>query len=418
MDHNSFSNRTFVLFDRAVLNRLLPPPGTARILTLATLVNTLGNGAYLTCSVLFLTRSVGLTPVQLGVGLGVAAVLGTLLSAPLGYVADRVGPKGMQIGALLVLAVVYSGMVLVNGFWSFVVLACVIAVGEAAGKGSSGAMIAGAVPPAQRIELRAFVRSVNNGGIALGALLGGIPLLLDTRAAYVAMLLGNAGTFLVAALILSRADRVPVLPVPADGPRLVALRDRPFLVFTVIDGVMASTYNEILSIGLPLWLATQRHAPLWLVTAALLVNTLGCVTLQVWASRGVDGIRDAGRIGRRGALVVGASCVLYGLTAGLPVWAVCALVLVAGAVHVLGELWLSTATFSVVFGLAPDWAQGQYQGTYTMGRQIGNMVTPPALALLVTAGGTAGWVAMGAAFAVAGVVYPAVVRWGRRTRPG
>ncbi|MGY0232509.1 MFS transporter [Longispora urticae] len=400
-----------------MLNRLLPPPGTARIITLATLVNTFGNGAYLSCSVLFLTRSVGLTPVQLGVGLSIAAVLGTVLSAPLGYVADRVGPKGTQIGALLACALVYAGMVLVTGFWSFVVLACLIAVGEATVKGAAGAMIAGAVPPDQRLELRAFVRSVNNGGIALGTLVGGIPLLLDIRAAYVAMLLGNACTFVLAAAILSRAARVPVLPVPADGPRMVALRDRPFLVFTAIDGFMASAYNEIISLGLPLWLATQRHAPLWLVTVALLVNTVGCVTLQVWASRGVDGIRDAARIGRRGAMVVGVACVLYGLTAGLPVWAVAVLVVVASGVHVLGELWLSTATFSVVFGLAPDWAQGQYQGTYAMGRQFGNMVTPPLLAVLVASGGRFGWVGMGALFGAAGVVYPAVVRWGVRTRP-
>jgi hypothetical protein len=85
-------------------------------------------------------------------------------------------------------------------------------------------------------------------------------------------------------------------------------------------------------------------------------------------------------------------------------------------VHVLGELYLSTATWAVVFGLAPDWAQGQYQGTYLTGRQIGNMITPPLLTALVVAGGGPGWLGVGAVFAVAALAYPALVRWGMRTR--
>ena len=44
-----------------MIAKLLPARGTPRILMVATLVNTFGNGAYLTTSVLFLTRSVGLS---------------------------------------------------------------------------------------------------------------------------------------------------------------------------------------------------------------------------------------------------------------------------------------------------------------------------------------------------------------------
>jgi hypothetical protein len=44
------------------------------------------------------------------------------------------------------------------------------------------------------------------------------------------------------------------------------------------------------------------------------------------------------------------------------------LVPVAATVHVLGELWLSSAMFAVVFDLAPHWAQGQYQGASLLKR--------------------------------------------------
>ena len=77
----------------------------------------------------------------------------------------------------------------------------------------------------------------------------------------------------------------------------------------------------------------------------------------------------------------------------------------------------TTGTWSVVFGLAPDWAQGQYQGAYFTGRQIGDMVAPPLLAACVIGVGVLGWAALAVLFVVAGLTYPAIVQWGLRTRP-
>src|SRR5690348_16813719 len=97
----------------------------------ATLVNTFGNGAYLTTSVLFLTRSVGMRPAEVALGLSVAAFAGMLLTTPMGYLVDRFGPREAQIGALLGLAASYAGLTLVGGVWSFAPVACVIAAGDA-----------------------------------------------------------------------------------------------------------------------------------------------------------------------------------------------------------------------------------------------------------------------------------------------
>jgi MFS family permease len=390
--------------------------GNPRILAFATFVNTFGNGTYLTISVLFLTRTVGLSPAQMAFGLGLGAAAGMLLTAPLGYAADRYGPKRMQIGALVTLAAAYAGLLLVGGLWSFVPLACVIAVCEALVKGANGALVAGSVPTDERLRVRAYLRSVNNAGIGLGTLAGTLPLLVNTRAAYAAVLLANAASFLVAAAILARATPVAPQSTPPGMPRLVALRDRAFMAFALIDGLLASVYNDLLGLALPLWLVARTHAPLWLISAALVVNTLGCVLLQVRASHGVDGPAAGARIGRRGAMVVGVACVLFGVTAGLPSWAVGILVIAAAAVHVLGELWMSTATWAVVFGLAPDWGQGQYQGTYFTGRQIGDMVAPPLLTACVIGLGVPGWLVVGALFAAGGIAYPAIVRWGITTR--
>lgn len=380
----------------------------------ATLVNTFGNGAYLTTSALFLTRSVGLTPAQVAIGLSTAALAGMALATPMGYVADRRGPKRVQIIALIVLAACFAGMTRIGSLWSFIPIASVIAVGDATVKASNGALIAGAVPPRERVRTRAFIRSTNNAGVALGTLAGALPLMLDSRAGYVTVLLGNAVTFLLAATIVSRAAAVAPAKAPAGGPRMAALRDRPFLAFALVDGVAAALYNQLLSLALPLWLVAYTHGPVTLVSAALLINTIGCVTLQVRLSRGVNTAADAIPVTRRGALVVAASCILFGLTAGRPSWQVGTLVLAAATVHVLGELWMSSATFAVVFDLAPEWAQGQYQGIHQTGRQIGNVSAPPVLTALVIGLGVPGWIGLAAIFTAAGLISPHIIRWGLR----
>jgi hypothetical protein len=256
------------------------------------------------------------------------------------------------------------------------------------------------------------VRSTINAGIGLGTLAGSVPLLLDRRSGYLAVLLFDAATCVVAALVLSRAARVRPATRPAEAPTLVALRDRPFLAFALVDGLVGALFNDLLSLALPLWLVAHTRASPALVSAALLVNTAGCVTLQVWAARGTHTAREAVAVTRRGAFFVAAACVLFAATAGRPSWLVAVLVLAAAVVHVLGELWLSSATFAVIFDLAPDWAQGQYQGAYQTGRQIGNMTAPPVLTALVIGLGAPGWLGLSAIFVTAGLASARIIRWG------
>ncbi|MBG0564766.1 MFS transporter [Actinoplanes sp. NEAU-A11] len=394
----------------------LPAPGTPRVLVLATLVNTIGNGAYLASSALFLTRSVGLTPAQLALALSVAAGVGMVLTTPMGYLVDRVGPRAAQITALLTSAAALAALALVRDLRTFIPLACLIAVSEAMVRAANGAMIAGAVPAADRVRTRAFVRSTNNAGIAIGMLAAGLPLLLDSRAAYLATVFGNALTCLMAALIISRAHPVVPVPVPAGGSRLVALRDRPFLAFALLDGMLAALLNGMLALALPLWLIAHTDASAALVSAALLVNTIGCVTLQVWTARDMHHAADAPPATRRGALLLAASCVLLAVATGAPTWLVVVLVLAAAVVHVLGELRLAGATFVVVFDLAQDWAHGQYQAVHQTGRQLGNMAAPPLLTAMVVAWGAPGWLVLAAIFTTAGLIMPVIIGWALRSR--
>src|SRR3954451_3994181 len=222
-----------------------------RVLSVASLVNAFGNGAYLAISVTYLTRVAGLSPDAMATGLSVGAAAGIVAMTPLGYAADRYGPKRLQIIALLVLAGAYAALLSVHTAPTFAALSCVIAVALALSKGANGALAAGAVPAADRLPARAYLRSATNAGIGLGTLAGSVPLLVHTAGAYTWILVLNCGSFLIAAAVTTRVPEVARQPAPGRGPRLIALRDRPFLAFATLDGLLTSTFNDLISIGLP-----------------------------------------------------------------------------------------------------------------------------------------------------------------------
>ncbi|MEU1845768.1 MFS transporter [Micromonospora sediminicola] len=396
--------------------RLLPEPGPSRTLALSMLINTVGRGTWLTASALFLTRSVGLTVAQVGVALTLTALVSLVASAPMGYLADRLGPRGLQLAALIASAGCTAALVAVRSFAGFLVVGVLMAVADSASRGARGALIAGAVPADQRVRTRAYLRAVTNVGISVGAVLAGFALAADTRGAYVTLILLDCLTYLLAAAVLLRLPAVPPVPAPTHGPRLIALRDRPFLAFTVLDGLM-SMHFSLTNIALPLWIAGHTHAPRWLVSACLLVNTVVVVLFQVRASRGTEELTGAGRAARRAGAFIGVACVLFAAAGGVPAAVAVPLLLAGALVHVVGELWHAAAGWGVSFGLAPAHAHGQYQGAYGMGMQLGSMVAPVVVTTLAIGWGVPGWLLLGGSFLLLGVLVPPVVRWAARTRP-
>ncbi|MFJ1538634.1 MFS transporter [Micromonospora chalcea] len=396
--------------------RLLPEPGPSRTLALSTLVNTVGRGTWLTASALFLTRSVGLTVAQVGVALTLTALVSLVASTPMGYLADRLGPRGLQMGALLASAGCTAALVAVRSFTGFLAVGVLMALADAGTRGARGALIAGAVPPDQRVRTRAYLRAVTNVGISVGTVLAGLALAADTRGAYVTLILLDAATYVLAAAVLLRLPPVPPVPAPAHGPRLIALRDRPFLAFTVLDGLM-SMHFSLINIALPLWIAGHTTAPNWLISVCLLVNTVVVILFQVRASRGTEDLTGAGRAARRAGVLLAVACALFAAGGGVPVAVAVPLLLAGALVHVVGELWHAAAGWGISFGLAPAHAHGQYQGAYGMGMQLGSMVAPVVVTTLAIGWGAPGWLVLGGVFLLLGALVPPVVRWAARTRP-
>jgi MFS family permease len=397
------------------LLQLLAPRGPLRALSAGTFANTFGNGLWLTGSAIFFTRSVGLAPTRVGLGLSIAGVVGLFAGVPIGALADRAGPRRVAAAALCAEAACTATFAAVHAFWSFVLVA---ALAQCAGAGSNaarGALIAGSFSDAGRVHARAYLRSVTNLGISLGTVGAGVALHLDTRAAYLCLVFGNAATFVVAAGLLGLVPRLPGSARAPAARRWEALRDLRFLAVSGVNAVMCLSY-AVLEVALPLWIITHTHAPRWAVAPLLLINTVMCVSLQVRASRGMDDPVRAALATRRAGVFFAVAFVLVAATYGHGGAVALPLLAVAMVVHTGGELLQAGGSFGLAFTLARPGAQGQYQGVWGLGFGASEAVAPALLTGLVIGWGVPGWFVLAALLLAAGAAMPVAVRWASADR--
>jgi hypothetical protein len=400
---------------RALMS-LVPESRTQRIYLLTTLINTYGIGLILTAMTLYAIKVVHLTAQHSGLALTIAGLVGLLAAMPMGALADRRGPRGISRLAMLLMAASAVGFVLfARDFVSYLIVATVQGAALSASVTADVALLR-RVGGEEATTFRSQTQAVFNLGVSLGVATCGVAIQLTTVNAYRALFLGQALTSLIGVAIVGRLPKFEPLPGAHEESVVAALKDRPFLGYTALSGAMYMQYF-VLSLLLPVWVVYHTHAPRWSVSAFVIVNTVLVVLFQVRIGKTVQTIKQGGTAIRRAGVIFLVSCSAMGLATGIPAWAALLLLAAAAVLHTYGELWHSSGTFALDFGLAPEHAQGQYQGLVGMGNGAGQALSPFVLIGLVLAGGRLGFVLLGACFTLLGLAAPAVARWGERTRP-
>jgi MFS family permease len=398
------------------LKSLVPQSRDERTYLLAALINVYGTGLIITAMTLYGIRVVHLTATRTGVALTIAGLIGLLTAMPVGRLADRHGPRDVYRLVLIFLAAASAGYVfLAHSFVSYLLVAIVDGAAQAASGAASVALLR-RVGEENATTFRSQASAVINLGILLGVATAGVAIELNTENAYRALFLGNALSFLIAAALLSRLPKYQPLPGAREESPFTALKDKPFVAYTLMSGAMYMQYF-VPGLLLPVWVVFHTNAPRWSVSAFVIINTVIVVLYQVRVGKTVQTIRQGGIAFRRAGVIFLVSCSAMGLAAGLPAWAALLVLAAAVIVHTYGELWDASGMYALDFGLAPPHAQGQYQGLVGMGNFAGQALSPLVLVGLVLSGGRLGFILLGAWFALLGLAGPAVARWGERTRP-
>ena len=400
---------------RHLIDDLVPDRGPKRVFTAATLVTSFGFGLILAASALYFTRVVHLSTGQVGAGLSIAGLVGLIAGVPVGDLADRYGPREVMLSAMAVQAVTTFSYIFIRNFVGFFIVVTLDMLAMTASMAADGALNR-RVGGEDATKFRASLRAVANLGISFGSIGCGIAVQIDTPDSYRALIIANALMSLCGAVVVSRLPHYEPLPKDESGPRWGALTDRPFIAYTAVSGAMSIQYGVLMFL-LPLWLVLHTHAPRWSIALFTLINTVLCVLFQVRVGRDVHTTHQGGAAMRRSGVIFLVSCAAFGFAAGLPGWAALLLLAAATAVHTYGELWFAASTFALDISLAPANAQGQYQGLVGIGFGAGQAAAPVVLIGLCLSLGRAGWIGLGVAFALLGLLAPLVTGWAERTRP-
>ncbi|MFD8707295.1 MFS transporter [Kitasatospora sp. NPDC059648] len=383
----------------------------------ASFVSRVGNGLFNTAAVLYFTLVVHLSAAQVGAGLTIAGLCGLAAGIPAGNLADRYGPRAVWLSALVVQAATMAAFVLIDSWLAFTLVATLDRLAATAAGAAGGALVArvgGERPAAFRARLRTFV----NLGVVVGTLGAAVALQINTRPAYTALILANAASFAGAALIaFAGVPNYRPLPRPTEHRRWSVLADRPYVSFVALYSAMGLQY-QVVSLLLPIWLSAHTDAPRWTVAAVYAINSGVCVLLQSRLGSKVETPQQGGRALRLAGLLFLLSCPLMALTADVPAWVAPVLTVLAVCIHSVGEVWESSGGYALGFGLAPDHAQGQYQGLLGIGFNAGQALAPLVLTGAALALGHTGWLLLGALFAALGAAGPPVAGWAERTRLG
>ena len=158
----------------------------------------------------------------------------------------------------------------------------------------------------------------------------------------------------------------------------------------------------------------HTDAPRGIVSALVVINTAAVVFLQVRISEPVDNLQRSVRAFRNAGFVLGAACVAYASSAAGGLWAAVTLLLLATVLHVLGEM-IHSRWWVVGYELAPSDRQGQYQGLFSTGLAMSQILGPAALTLLLIEGGVVGWLVLAVVFVITGLSMRPAARWAERT---
>jgi len=157
----------------------IPVDPNLRIMAVATLVNTFGNGALVTTFALYFTRVVGLRPTQVGLALSAGALVGLLVLIPAGHLADLRGPRRVLQACTFGAGVAILGLLFARSVWALVAVMAVIAVFDRGAGAVRSGYIARLAEGGQAVKFKAYLRAMNNVGISFGALFGGLALWVD-----------------------------------------------------------------------------------------------------------------------------------------------------------------------------------------------------------------------------------------------
>ncbi len=375
-----------------MLQRLgFPDVGRHRRFVSALGIDALGGGIWMPLSMLYFLRQTDLTLVELGLVMTIANLAVTPLVPYVGRLVDRVGPKSVMQGGNLIQAASFAAYPFVDSMLTVGIALGVSTVGRTMFWGSNGPLITQITQPGEREQWFGFVQAMRNAGMGVGGLLAGLALSIGTDAAYEAVVIANAASFVVAFVLMTgvtAGGRPEIAPGPTTGRGLV-LRDRGYrwLVLAVFGYALT---EMTLNVAMPVYFADLLGLPAWVPGAVFVINTVMIGLGQGLVVRSLTGSIRV-RVVLLAISFTASSFVLMYAADAVSVGLGTAVVLVAAVIYTIGELMAGPVLGALSAEAAPDEHRGRYMSVVQLAWNISGAVAPLLYAALLDGGSLAIW---------------------------
>jgi MFS family permease len=233
-----------------------------------------------------------------GLVLSASSVAGLVAGPVCGSLIDRVGPRAVLAGSVIVSAVGFGGFALVRDTPGALLAAVLAGLGSGAFWPSHASTVATLVSRESRHNAYATQRALNNLGIGVGGVIGGLIATTTHPRSYELLFVIDAVTFLgyLAALAFVRVPARAVEAVEAAerttrvGYRFV-VRHKTFIAYVVMNAALVAVGFALLGDIFPAFAKNSAHVTERAIGFCFLANTLAVVIVQLPTAKWLEGKR-------------------------------------------------------------------------------------------------------------------------------
>ena len=370
-------------------------PAARRILT-GNAVSAFGGGFTLPFLVVFLGEVRGLGTMAAGLLVAWLAVVGFALTAPVGTLVDRIGPRPVLMVALGLQAVALALFVVIDSLLGALLILGLLAVGRAGHYGPQSTLYARVSEPDQRQRVFGLHFMLLNLGLGAGGVVAAL-IVNPSKPGSFALLYGiDAATCLVYLAVIASLRGIGVGAVAAARPedQRVGYRsvfaDRTLVVLAVAATALLTFGYGQLEVGVPSYLTIVGGLPPSAVAVFYAANTAIIVVAQLFVIRLIAG-RSRTRIAALVGLLWAACWAILGVAIGFPPTVAIAIACLAAIVFGIGETLWSPVAPALVNDLAPEHLRGRYNAVISWSWTVSGSLGPALAALMLGAGLAHAW---------------------------
>ena len=360
-------------------------------------LNAIGGGMTLSLLLVYLHDMRGFTNTFGGLLLAYGSLVSIIASSPMGALVDRIGPKKVIIGGLLLnSAAAFSLSQVQTHFQAIIVMTGLNIAGQAIWP-SQSVILTRVTPERDRPKIFGFNFMLLNLGLGLGGLLSSLIIQRGDLLSFQIMYWVDAGTFLLYLLIVLtlRGEHVNKYIPKENEPKTGSYRDlfeiKP-LMFLGIAGIILFTFGYgTIQAGIPVF-ATQflGLSPKWL-GIIFGVNTLSIVIFQPLVMRVIDKYSKYAALIAVG-LVWALSWVFVGITPYLPLFASGIALSLSQFIFAVGEMIQAPTIPTLANELAPEHIRGRANSWMSLQWSVSGVLGPAITGLMLGADLATAWV--------------------------